>query len=436
VTTRPDLATAALTPGDWARVRGLAEDALGMPRAARAAFLDPRCRGDRELLARVERLMAACERVEERGDFLARPAGELAASLVAEAARAGGDAAASRCLGSARGGRYRLECEIGVGGTATVFRAYDIRHERRVAIKVLHPEVVAAFGAERFLAEIRTMASLLHPHILPLLDSGSANGLLFYVMPLVDDSLRARLAREGRLAVVDAVRIARDVAGAIDYAHRRGVIHRDIKPGNVLLHEGRALVADFGIALATPDLAGAHDVRITLPGLSLGTPSYMSPEQARGERLLTARSDVHALGVLTFEMLTGAPPFAGATAKETARRVRTAHPPAMGPPGHVPPHVEAAVLTALAKAPEDRFGSAAEFARALDDVERGRTSRTNRGRRHVPRALVGALAAVGLAVVAAWGWTRGERPVQDASVDGAGGRRQLLPMRAPPVSVR
>jgi eukaryotic-like serine/threonine-protein kinase len=190
--------------------------------------------------------------------------------------------------------QYRVERELGVGGMATVFLARDLKHDRDVAMKVLHPELTAALGGERFLAEIRTTARLQHPHILPLLDSGSADGLLFYVMPVVSgETLRARLTRERQLPVDDAVRIARDVAGALGYAHRQGIIHRDIKPENILLHEGQALVADFGIALA---VSAAGGERMTLTGISLGTPHYMSPEQAMGDRHIDARSDLYALG--------------------------------------------------------------------------------------------------------------------------------------------
>jgi len=183
--------------------------------------------------------------------------------------------------------RYRLEREVGAGGMATVYLAHDLRHDRKVAVKVLRPELAAVIGAERFLAEIKTTAALQHSHILPLFDSGQADGFLFYVMPFVEgESLRDRLKREHELAVEDAVRLAKEVASALDYAHRHGIIHRDIKPENILLQDGQALVADFGISLAVSQ-AGAS--RMTETGLSLGTPSYMSPEQATGERLLDAR---------------------------------------------------------------------------------------------------------------------------------------------------
>ncbi|HEY5087864.1 MAG TPA: serine/threonine-protein kinase, partial [Gemmatimonadaceae bacterium] len=202
--------------------------------------------------------------------------------------------------------RYRIERELGAGGMATVYLAEDVKHHRKVAIKVLHAELSAILGPERFLKEIELTANLQHPHILPLFDSGSADGLLFYVMPYVEgETLRGRLTREKQLPVVDSVRIATEVADALEYAHKRGVVHRDIKPENILLHDGRALVADFGIALAVEQAGGQ---RMTQTGLSLGTPQYMSPEQAMGERNVDARTDMYALGAVTYEMLVGEPP--------------------------------------------------------------------------------------------------------------------------------
>jgi serine/threonine-protein kinase len=260
--------------------------------------------------------------------------------------------------------QYRLEHEIGAGGMATVYLADDLRHDRRVALKVLRPELAAVIGAERFLAEIKLTANLQHPHILPLFDSGEADSFLYYVMPFVEgESLRERLRREKQLPVEDAVRIAREVADALDYAHRHGVIHRDIKPENILLHDGRALVADFGIALAASKAGGT---RMTETGMSLGTPHYMSPEQAMGEREITARSDVYALGAVLYEMLTGDPPFTGSTAQAVVARVVTEAPRPLLPQRHtIPPQVEAAALKALEKLPADRFATAAQFAEAL-----------------------------------------------------------------------
>ena len=264
---------------------------------------------------------------------------------------------------------------------ATVYLAMDLRHHRKVAVKVLRPELAAVIGAERFLAEIRTTANLQHPHILPLHDSGTSESFLYYVMPFVEgESLRDRLNREKQLPVNDAIRIATEVASALDYAHRHGVIHRDIKPENILLHDGSALVADFGIALAVSSAGGT---RMTETGMSLGTPHYMSPEQAMGEREITARSDVYALGAITYEMLVGEPPFTGPTAQSIVAKVLTEEPRPLLPKRRtIPPHLEAAVLTALQKLPADRFGSAAEFAEALANPTFGACTAANQSARH------------------------------------------------------
>jgi Tol biopolymer transport system component/tRNA A-37 threonylcarbamoyl transferase component Bud32 len=296
--------------------------------------------------------------------------------------------------------RYAIERELGQGGMATVYLAHDRRHDRRVAVKVLRPELAAVIGAERFLSEIRTTANLQHPHILPLFDSGEASSFLFYVMPYVEgESLRDRLTREKQLPISDAVRIASEVASALDYAHRHGVIHRDIKPENILLHDGRALVADFGIALA----ASKAGSRMTETGMSLGTPHYMSPEQAMGEREITARSDVYALGAMLYEMLSGDPPFTGSTAQAIVAKVLTNEPPPLLPQRRsIPEHVETAVMTALEKLPADRFATAGEFGAALGGAGgtmAGATSRrTVTGRRAGNGKL--ALAAVGAAALA------------------------------------
>ncbi len=270
-------------------------------------------------------------------------------------------------LTAALADRYRIERELGAGGMATVYLAHDLRHARDVAIKVLHPDLGAALGGDRFLTEIRTTARLQHPHILPLLDSGDADGLLFYVMPLVTgETLRARLEREQQLPVADAVQIAREVADALSHAHALGVIHRDIKPENILLQGGHAVVADFGIALAVQSAGGQ---RMTQTGLSLGTPQYMSPEQALGERAIDARSDIYALGAVTYEMLAGEAPFTGPNVQAVVARLISEEPRALGAQRKsVPGHVEAAVLQALEKLPADRFASAAEFAAALTNA--------------------------------------------------------------------
>jgi eukaryotic-like serine/threonine-protein kinase len=315
-------------------------------------------------------------------------------------------------LRAALDGRYRVERELGAGGMATVYLATDLRHDRDVAIKVLHPELGAALGSDRFLAEIRTTARLQHPHILPLLDSGAADGLLYYVMPYVTgETLRARLEREGQLRIDDALLIAREVADALGAAHALGIVHRDIKPENILLQGGHALVADFGIALAVQHAGGQ---RMTQTGLSLGTPQYMSPEQAMGERVIDARSDVYALGAVTYEMLVGEPPFTGPTVQAIVAKVMSAEPerPTLVRKS-IPPHVEDAVLTALAKLPADRFASAAELAAALasDAPRRRSTTAVHAGAATRPWRAIG-LAAGGVAIgtLAALGWTLTRKP--------------------------
>ena len=260
--------------------------------------------------------------------------------------------------------RYRLGRQLGQGGMAAVYVAEDLKHGRMVAIKILLPEVAAAIGVERFVREIRTSATLQHPHILGLIDSGEANGTAYYVMPLVEgESLRDRLKREKQLPVADAVRIASEVASALDYAHRRGIIHRDIKPENILLQDGQALVADFGIALG---VTSSSDTRMTGSGISIGTPHYMSPEQAMGEREITARSDVYALGCVTYEMLLGEPPFTGPTTQAIVAKVLTERPGSLVARRHtVPVAIEKAIHTALQKLPADRFASTIAFSAAL-----------------------------------------------------------------------
>jgi len=265
--------------------------------------------------------------------------------------------------------RYVIESELGEGGMATVYLAHDVKHNRKVALKVLRPELAAMIGAERFLKEIEVTANLQHPHILPLYDSGKVESdgrteLLYYVMPYVEgESLRDKLAREKQLSVEQATDIAAAVASALDYAHRKDVIHRDIKPENVLLHDGNALVADFGIALAVRQ-AGTN--RLTETGLSLGTPHYMSPEQAMGDRELDARSDIYSLGAMLYEMLVGEPPFTGPTAQSIVAKVITERAPLVAAArSTVPRHVGAVVRKALEKLPADRFADAGAFAEAL-----------------------------------------------------------------------
>ena len=268
-------------------------------------------------------------------------------------------------LHNALSDRYQIERELGQGGMATVYLARDLRHERRVAVKVLRPELAAVIGADRFLQEIKTTANLQHAHILPLHDSGVADNLLYYVMPFVEgESLRDLLNREKQLEIPLAIDLTRQVASALHYAHGKGVIHRDIKPENVMIHDGQALVADFGIALAVS--SAANSSRMTETGMSLGTPQYMSPEQAMGDRELNARSDIYSLGAMLYEMLAGDPPYTGSTAQAIVAKVITEKAvPVTAHRDTVPAHVALAIQKSIAKLPADRFHSAAEFAEAL-----------------------------------------------------------------------
>src|SRR5688500_6163660 len=266
-------------------------------------------------------------------------------------------------LNNALAERYRIERHLGAGGMATVYLAHDLKHDRKVALKVLKPELAAVLGAERFVQEIRTTASLQHPHILPLFDSGTADGFLYYVMPFIEgETLRDKLNRETQLGVDEAIRVAREIADALDYAHRRGVIHRDIKPENILLHDGRPVVADFGIALAVSAAAGG---RMTETGLSLGTPHYMSPEQATADKEISGRSDVYSLASVLYEMLAGQPPHLGGSAQQIIMKIITEPAaPVTQLRRSVPPNVSSAVAKGLEKLPADRFESAKAFSDA------------------------------------------------------------------------
>ena len=269
-------------------------------------------------------------------------------------------------LKAALANRYLIERELGAGGMATVYLAQDRKHERAVALKILRPDLAAVLGAERFLQEIRITARLDHPHILTLIDSGASDGFLWYVLPYVrGESLRTRLTREKQLSVEAAVSFASQIAGALDYAHRHGVIHRDIKPENILLHEGEAVVTDFGIALAVREAGGT---RLTETGLSLGTPHYMSPEQASGDHGIDARSDVYSLGAVVYEMLAGEPPHTGPTVQVVIVKLLTQPPtPLRLLRNAVTEAISQAVAKALAKVPSDRFATAVQFAQALQN---------------------------------------------------------------------
>ncbi len=312
-------------------------------------------------------------------------------------------------LSSALANRYRVERELGAGGMATVYLAHDLKHDRQVAIKVLKPELAAVLGAERFLSEIKVTANLQHPNLLPLFDSGSADGLLYYVMPYLEgETLRARMQRERQLPVDETLRLVSLLAGALDLAHSRGVIHRDLKPENILLQAGQPVIADFGIALAVAQAGGE---RVTQTGISLGTPHYMSPEQAAGDRAVDARSDQYALGAIAYEMLTGEPPHTGATAQviiarlmtDTPRSITSARPA-------VPKGIDIDVLRALSKTPADRFPTCGDFARAVTShVAAGPTPRQS----WVPLT-VGLLAAA-LVITAGVAWPR-KAPAADANL--------------------
>ena len=347
-------------------------------------------------------------------------------------------------LNAALEGRYHIESELGEGGMATVYLAKDVKHNRNVALKVLKPELAAVVGAERFLAEIETTANLQHPHILPLFDSGEADSFLFYVMPYVEgETLRDKLDREHQLPVDDAVRIATNVAEALDYAHRQGVIHRDIKPANILLQDGKPVVSDFGIALA---VGTAGQGRLTETGLSMGTPHYMSPEQATGDMNVGAATDTYALGAVLYEMLVGEPPYTGSTAQAilgkiiagelaTATKQRTS----------VPVNVDAAIRKALERVPADRFTGAQDFAKAVNDpgFRHGAVTGAGAGKGAGPwnrLTVTMTSVAMGALALAAWGWlsrpptpepgivTRTRmRTDLNLDVDGAGERFAISP---------
>ncbi|HET9275017.1 MAG TPA: serine/threonine-protein kinase [Gemmatimonadales bacterium] len=300
-------------------------------------------------------------------------------------------------LSEALAGRYAIERELGRGGMARVYLARDLKHGRRVALKVLRPEVAEVIGADRFVREIGILAQLAHPHVLPLHDSGAADGQLFYVMPYVEgETLRARLERERQLPVEEAVRIAGEVAGALAYAHGRGVVHRDIKPENILLEAGHAVVADFGIARVINETGG----RITATGLAVGTPAYMSPEQASGDRSVDHRTDVYALGTVLYEMLAGETPHTGPTPQAILARTLTETPrPLRRVRAEVPEPVDRVVRRALARSPADRFATAAEFGTALREAATGAAAMRPVRAGRAWKAAAGVAAVAGLALL-------------------------------------
>ncbi len=366
---------AVMTPERWRIVDAVVQGALARAPAERARYLDDACGSDVSLRHEAESLIAAAATADS---FLEHPASPRPlASGVSSSAVSTSGAAAREAAGEARrertrsrlsaalGASYALERELGRGGMAVVYLARDLRQRRSVAIKVLDSELSLLLGSERFLREIELTASLQHPHILPLFDSGSAEGLLYYVMPYVaGETLRTRIAREGQLPIADAVRIASEVASALEYAHRHGIVHRDVKPENILLAEdGSVLVADFGIALAVQH---AGDDRLTQTGFSLGTPQYMAPEQATAQPGVDQRADVYALGCVLYELLVGEPPFTGPNLKAILGRALTEPPRSIvAQRPSAPAHIDAAVRMALEKVPADRFASARAFADAL-----------------------------------------------------------------------
>jgi tetratricopeptide (TPR) repeat protein/TolB-like protein/tRNA A-37 threonylcarbamoyl transferase component Bud32 len=404
----------SVTPEEWQRVTSILHDALAREPADRAAFLDETCGEDDAVRAEVERLLAAHHAAGSFGnvplhDLPALPSSESdATSTGIEAILAPMDDLLTR-LQEYLADRYRVEREIGRGGMAIVYLAHDVKHHRRVAIKVLRPELVPALGTDRFVREIEIAAQLTHPNILPLHDSGEAHGLLYYVMPYLEgESLRDRLGRDRQLQLDEAVQISQEVADALGYAHSLGLVHRDIKPENILFTAGHPMVSDFGIARVVAAAGGKH---LTQTGIPVGTPAYMSPEQAAGERELDGRSDLYSLACVTYELLAGQPPFTGASAQavmarhslDPVPRLRTLRPT-------VPEALEHALEKALAKVPADRFATAREFAdelaRAATAAQAGQPAgigRPGRARwRTRARLLAGVAGAVALIAAGSW----------------------------------
>ena len=410
-----------MTPERWRAVDAMVQAALDRAPAERPAFLARACGADAALRAEVESLLAAGDGAE---GFLSDAIGVGAVETTTRVDERD-DARIRVRLASSLREQYAVERELGRGGMATVYLAEDLKHRRKVAIKVMHPEFGVALGAERFLREIEVTAGLQHPHILALHDSGSAEGLLYYVMPYVEGaSLRERLASDGALPVTEALRILRDVADALDYAHGQGILHRDIKPENILLSRGHALVADFGVARALGRARDARGRMLTQTGFSVGTPAYMSPEQLAGGREMDGRSDVYSLACVAYEMLAGAPPFAGPAAEQAAWRGGAAPLSLTARLPDLPDAAEDVLRRALALSPADRFATASEFAEQLAQaLVTG--LRPHRARRLLPRAAhrrVALIIAVVAAVVGALLW----RPGSD---------RRATPVANPPYSL-
>ena len=382
-----------MKPERWPDVERLYHQALERAEGERGAFLQDACAGDAALRQAVESLLSAHQ---EAAAFLEIPALELAARALAEATPVREEEANLLArLRAALADRYAIERKLGQGGMATVYLAQDLKHNRPVALKVLRPELAATLGSDRFLREARITARLNHPHILPLLDSGAADGFVYYTMPYVEgESLRARLEREQQLPLDDAIQIAREVADALHYAHSHDFVHRDIKPENILLESGHAVVADFGIARA---MTAAGGDRLTETGIAVGTPMYMSPEQGAGSQEVNGRSDLYSLGCVLYEMLAGHPPFSGRSAQEVlARHSMDAVPRITAARPTVPVAVERVILAALAKSPADRFATAQRFAEALGAGAPIPAGRAGSGWGSPRRLALGAVVVVGI----------------------------------------
>jgi serine/threonine-protein kinase len=427
----------------WQEIQRLVDGALDRPPESRGEYLDAACAGDAVLRESAARLVDACEQAARADGVLAAPASALAAPMLADLAARDAvhadeqRAALAEALRAAVAGRYAVERELGRGGMATVYLAHDLRHDRQVAVKVLERNVVAA-GAERFLHEIRITARLTHPHILSVHDSGEAGdsrghagvGLLYYVMPYVEgETLRARLAREGALPLADAVRLVREIADALAYAHARGVVHRDLKPENVLLSDGHAVVADFGIAKAlaaatvdgsaTPSRTG-----LTSAGVSLGTPAYMAPEQAVGDVATDHRADLYALGVVAYEVLAGSHPFGVRSPQAlVAAHLSETPAPLVARRPDVPHSLANVVMQLLAKDPADRPQTAGEVLRTLDATPTV-VVRPSRMRPPVAAVAAAMLVVIGVGGYALWRRTSAAtaRPTNSAPVVAAAAR--------------
>jgi serine/threonine protein kinase len=384
-----DREAAALLPENWRELAVLVDIALDAAPEDRRAILTKLSDGDPARLAVLERLVVECER---EMPLLDRPAVERFPTLFSDDA--------DTPMPAVLGGRYRIEREIGRGGMARVYLAHDIKHARDVAVKVIRPDLAASLGRERFLREIAIAARLRHPNIVPLYDSGDADGLLYFVMPFESGaSLRARLDHAGVVAVGERLSVLRDVARALAYAHEQGVVHRDVKPDNVMLSGGAAVVTDFGIAKAITVAQGAASpATLTQSGMGVGTPAYMAPEQALGDPSTDHRADIYSFGCLAYELFAGNPPFHGVASHQIISAHITTKPvPIAEASSNVPVAIAALITRCLAKNPADRPQNASELLLELEGTSTGPSPIARR--RRLPRAAVAALLPVGLLVI-------------------------------------